>query len=197
MNEFINGFMDALINISPWEALAVLLAVAYLLLAMRQSLWCWPAAFVSTLIYTILFFDAALLMDSVLNAYYLLMAIYGWYSWKYGNKNKEELDINSWGMMRNIQIIALLTLVSIGFGYVMDNYTRADFAYLDSATTVFAVFSTYMLAKKILENWLYWIVIDAVSIYIYIQKAFYLTAGLFIFYTILAFFGYLQWKRDR
>lgn len=197
MNEFINGFMEALINISPWEAIAVLLAVAYLLLAMRQSLWCWPAAFISTLIYTLLFFDAALLMDSVLNAYYLIMAVYGWYSWKYGNKNKDELDVSSWGMMRNIQIILLLALLSIGFGYVMDNYTRADFAYLDSATTVFAVFATYMLAKKILENWLYWIVIDGVSIYIYIQKAFYLTAGLFIFYTILAFFGYLQWKKDR
>jgi nicotinamide mononucleotide transporter len=194
MNEFINGFTKAVITISSWEALAVFLAIAYLLLAMRQSLWCWPAAFVSTLIYAILFFDASLLMDSVLNAYYLLMAIYGWYSWKWGNGENKELHVSSWGLKRNIQNIALLALISLGFGYVMDNFTRADFAYLDSATTVFAVFATYLLAKKVLENWLYWIVIDGVSIYIYLEKAFYLTAGLFIAYTILAFLGYLQWK---
>jgi len=197
MSEFIDGFARALINISPWEAIAVLLAIAYLLLAMRQSLWCWLAAFVSTLIYAILFFDAALLMDSILNAYYLIMAVYGWYSWKYGKRGKKELNVSSWGVVQNIQIILILALISIGFGYMMDNYTRANFAYMDSATTIFAIFATYMLAKKVLENWLYWIVIDVVSIYIYIQKAFYLTAGLFIFYSILAFFGFLQWKKER
>lgn len=179
---------------SSWEALAVFLAVAYLLLAMKQSLWCWPAAFFSTLIYSILFFDASLLMDSVLNVYYLIMAVYGWYSWKHGKKENEALHVSSWGMVRNIKIIAILAFVSIGFGYLMDTYTSADFAYLDSATTVFAVFTTYMLAKKIIENWIYWIVIDAVSIYIYIEKAFYLTAVLFFAYTILAFVAYLQWK---
>ncbi len=78
----------------------------------------------------------------------------------------------------------------------MDNYTSADFAYIDSATTVFAVFTTYMLAQKILENWLYWIVIDIVSIYIYMNKGFYLTSALFIAYTLLAYIAYLQWKRE-
>ena len=78
----------------------------------------------------------------------------------------------------------------------MANYTYADFAYLDTFTTVFAVFATYMLTKKILENWLYWIVIDSVSIYIYINKGFYLTAVLFAFYTVLAFIAYNNWKKE-
>lgn len=196
MQEFFGQVYNSILMMSYWEALAVFLAVAYLLLAMRQSLWCWPAAFFSTLIYSILFFDAYLLMDSILNVYYLLMAVYGWYAWKYGNKDDTELEVSSWGLSKNIQIILILSLVSLGFGYIMDNYTSADFAYLDSATTVFAVFTTYMLARKILENWLYWIVIDAASIYIYIEKAFYLTAVLFFVYTILAFVAYLQWKND-
>ena len=78
----------------------------------------------------------------------------------------------------------------------MANYTSADFAYLDTFTTVFAVFATYMLTKKVLENWLYWIVIDTVSIYIYINKGFYLTAILFVIYTILAYIAYRQWKKE-
>ena len=196
MSEFLKGVYEALIHTSPWEGLAVFLSLSYLFLAMRQSLSCWPAAFFSTLIYAILFFDASLLMDSALNAYYLMMAVYGWYAWKHGKKDNEELDVSSWGVARHLQIIGVLSCVAVGFGYVMDNYTRADFAYLDSATTVFAVFTTYMLAQKILENWLYWIIIDAVSIYIYIEKAFYLTAVLFVIYTFLALFGFYQWKRD-
>ena len=183
---------------TSWEMVAVLLSVTYLLLAIKQSLWCWVAAFISTLIYTVLFFDASLLMDSALNLFYLVMAIYGWYSWKYGNgiNKDEELEITSYGLLKNLKIIGTLIIVSLILGYIMANYTRADFAYLDTFTTVFAVFTTYTLTKKILENWLYWIVIDSVSIYIYINKGFYLTAVLFAFYTVLAFIAYNNWKKE-
>lgn len=197
MNEFLKGVYEALLATSAWEGLAVFLSLLYLFLAMRQSLWCWVAAFLSTLIYAILFFDASLLMDSALNAYYLMMAVYGWYAWKHGKKTNAERDVSSWRVIKHLKIILFLTFLSLLIGYVMDTYTRADFAYLDSATTVFAVFTTYMLAQKILENWLYWIVIDAVSIYIYIQKAFYLTAVLFFLYTVLAAFGFYQWKSNK
>ena len=183
---------------TSWEMVAVLLSVTYLLLAIKQSLWCWVAAFISTLIYTVLFFDASLLMDSALNLFYLVMAIYGWYSWKYGNgiNKNEELEITTYGLAKNLKIIGTLIIVSLILGYIMANYTRADFAYLDTFTTVFAVFTTYTLTKKVLENWLYWIVIDSVSIYIYINKGFYLTAILFAFYTVLAFIAYNNWKKE-
>ncbi len=183
---------------TSWEMVAVLLSVTYLLLAIKQSLWCWVAAFISTLIYIVLFFDASLLMDSALNLFYLVMAIYGWYSWKYGNgiNKNEELEITTYGLAKNLKIIGILIIVSLILGYIMANYTRADFAYLDTFTTVFAVFTTYTLTKKVLENWLYWIVIDSVSIYIYINKGFYLTAILFAFYTVLAFIAYNNWKKE-
>ena len=183
---------------TSWEMLAVFLSVSYLILAIKQSLWCWPAAFISTLIYSILFFDASLLMDSALNIFYLIMAVYGWYSWKYGNvKNQNvELEISTYGLTKNIQIILALIVLSLGLGYIMANYTSADFAYLDTFTTVFEIFTTYTLTKKVLENWLYWIVIDSVSIYIYVNKGFYLTAVLFALYNILAFVAYNNWKKE-
>ena len=177
---------------------AVFLSVVYLILAIKQSLWCWVAAFISTLIYSILFFDASLLMDSALNIFYLIMAVFGWYSWKYGNglAYYDKLKITTYGLIKNLKIIALLVLTSLILGFFMANYTRADFAYLDTFTTVFAVFATYLLTKKILENWLYWVVIDTVSIYIYINKGFYLTAILFVVYTILAYIAYREWKKE-
>lgn len=182
---------------SYWEILAALLSITYLLLAIKQNIWCWLAAFFSTLIYSILFFDATLIMSSILNAYYLLMAVYGWYSWKYSNKDFEDnLKVSSYSLMKNIKIILVLALVSFILGYFMKNYTNADFAYLDTTITVFALFSTYMMTKKVLQNWLYWIVIDSASIYLYAQKGFYLTAVLFLTYTILAIFAYFQWKKE-
>ena len=183
---------------TSWEMLAVFLSVSYILLAIKQNLWSWVAAFFSTLIYSILFFDASLLMDSALNIFYLVMAVYGWYSWKYGNikAQNEQLKITTYGIANNFKIIGILILISIVLGYIMANYTSADFAYLDTFTTVFAVFATYMLAKKVLENWIYWVVIDTVSIYIYIQKGFYLTAVLFAIYTVLACVAYIQWKKE-
>ena len=183
---------------SGWEIIAVVLAIAYLLLAVKQNLWCWVAAFFSTLIYSVLFFDVSLLMDSALNVYYLVMAVYGWYSWKYGNllQTQQSLKVNSYDIKKHIKIIIILSVISLIFGFIMSSYTSADFAYLDSATTVFAVFTTYMLTKKVLENWIYWIIIDALSIYIYINKGFYLTAVLFAFYTILAFVAYKKWKEE-
>ncbi len=183
---------------TSWEILAVFLSVSYILLAIKQNLWCWAAAFVSTLIYSILFFDASLLMDSALNIFYLVMAVYGWYSWKYANgiSSHENLEITSYGLLKNLKIIVFLTIISLVLGFYMANYTSADFAYLDTFTTVFAVFATYMLTKKVLENWLYWVVIDFISIYIYIIKGFYLTAVLFALYTILACVAYKQWKKE-
>ena len=183
---------------TSWEMLAVILSVIYLFLAIKQNLWCWAAAFVSTFIYSILFFDASLLMDSALNIFYLIMAIYGWYSWKYANglAYHEKLRITTYGLIKNLKIIALLISTSLILGFYMANYTSADFAYLDTFTTIFAVFATYLLTKKVLENWLYWIIIDAVSIYIYINKGFYLTAILFVIYTILAYIAYREWKKE-
>ena len=183
---------------TSWEMVAVFLSFIYLILAIKQNLWCWTAGFISTFIYSILFFDASLLMDSALNIFYLIMAVFGWYSWKYGNglAYHEKLEITTYGLIKNLKIIALLILTSLILGFYMANYTSADFAYLDTFTTVFAVFATYLLTKKVLENWLYWIIIDAVSIYIYINKGFYLTAILFVIYTILAYIAYREWKKE-
>ncbi len=194
MKEFSEQFLQQLITTSYWEWLAVILALAYLLLAMKESLWCWPAAFISTLIYTVLFFDINLYMESLLNIYYLIMAIYGFYQWNNKKLENELRPIIRWPIHIHFIIIVGITLLVLLSGFFLEKYTTQDFAYLDSFTTWFAVITTFMVAKKVLENWFYWLVIDSVSIYLFVQKGLALTALLFFAYIIIVCFGYFKWK---
>jgi len=132
----------------------------------------------------------------VLNAYYLLMAVYGWWAWHQKSDVSQERQIVSWQLSTHIKVIMALSLVSTAVGFLMATYTHADYAYLDAATTVFAIFTTWMVTQKVLENWLYWLVIDGVSVYLYIAKSFNLTALLFIFYCIMVLVGYAAWKKS-
>lgn len=181
---------------SVWEYIAVGLSMTYLLLAIKESLWCWPAAFVSTLIYTIMYWNGALLMESLLHFYYMYMAVYGWQLWRKNKGEPQSLSITSWSVHRHMVILLMTSLVSVAIGFLMSHYTHADFAYLDSFTTCFAVVTTYLVAKKVLENWLYWIVIDAASMYLYYEKGYYPTLVLFVFYTIMAVWGFKTWYEE-
>lgn len=187
------------------ELAAVLTSLLYVVLAAKGNVWCWPAALVSTVIYTAIFYDVYLFMDSLLQVYYLLMAFYGWFCWqkskhipinKVSSAERGGEGIQSWPLALHLKVIAVLTLVSLGLGYLMAHYTQAHFPYLDSATTVFAVFATYLVAQKVLENWLYWVVIDFVSIYLYLEKDLTPTAVLFGLYVVIAAYGYYHWKQS-
>jgi nicotinamide mononucleotide transporter len=191
---------DYLANL-PWlELVAMLLALAYIILAAQGSLWCWPAAFISTALYTVIFYDVLLLMDSALNVYYLVMAVYGYWAWQKNTSPSADqstknipLVIISWPANSHFKVCIILTVVSFILGYVIANYTPAAFPYLDTFTTVFAVFATYLVTQKVLENWLYWVVIDALSIYLYIEKGLIPTTVLFIIYVVIAAYGYVKW----
>ncbi|WP_206486222.1 nicotinamide riboside transporter PnuC [Thalassotalea sp. G2M2-11] len=177
-----------------WEWLAVISALLYVILAAQENIWCWPAALVSTVIYTVIFYDVYLWMDSVLQVYYCAMALYGWYCWQNFSETKQQaLKIQSWSWQTHLFIVTALSVISLIVGELMARFTPTDFPYLDSATTVFAVFSTYLVTKKVVENWLYWIVIDAVSIYLYLAKDLQATAALFVIYVVIAIYGYIQW----
>lgn len=187
---------QAWLAMSWWEVAAVLLGLAYLVLAMFERISCWYAAFISTAIYTFLFWDVNLLMDSVLQIYYMAMAVYGWWQWQQPtDNNKTNLAISRWCWKTHCAVIGLIIGLSLGSGYLLDQHTQAEWAYLDSFTTWGAVITTYMVTQKVLENWLYWLVIDAVAAYLYFDKALYLTALLFCLYLVIVIFGYLQWRK--
>lgn len=179
---------------TAWEALAVLLAMAYLLLAMKASVWCWAAAFTSTAIYTVLFWKVSLLMESILNVYYMVMALYGYWLWTQGGDKQQGVKVTTWSLKKHLTLIVATGGISLLVGHGMATYTQAAFPYLDAATTCFAVMTTYLVAKKVLENWLYWVVIDLVSIYLYLSKGLMLTSLLFVLYVGMAVVGYFLWR---
>ena len=186
----------AALAMSVWEILAVFFALAYLLLAIRENIFCWLAAIISTSIYTVLMFQANLYMESALQIFYIVMAIYGWHSWRHGSGPNNTLAISSWHWRRHLVPIALILLATILSGLLLSSYTNAAMPYLDSFTTWGAIFSTWLVARKILQNWHYWFVIDSVSVYLYINRDLYLTALLFVVYLLLILIGLRRWRKQ-
>lgn len=193
MQSIINYFID----LPFWELLAVGLSVAYVVLVARNNSWCWPAAFISTLIFTIIFYDVSLLMESLLSIYYMAMAVYGWYRWQNSDvlTANNQMPVCTWPVLKHVKLVAALTVLSLLLGWYMDNYTHADFAYLDTFTTVFAVSTTYLVTIKLLENWLYWFVINSVSVFLYLQKGLEPTAALGSFNILMCIIGFINWYR--
>jgi nicotinamide mononucleotide transporter len=179
-----------------WEVLAVVLAIAYLVLAIRQNIWCWAAAAVSTSIYLFIMHDAKLYMQSLLQLYYLAMAAYGWHHWRHPQAEGGELPVSTWPLRyHGFAIGAVLLLVAVS-GILWGRFSDAALPFLDSFTALSAIVATFMVARKILENWLYWFVIDSASIYLYVDRQLYLTAMLFALYLVLIVFGYLAWRKE-
>ncbi|WP_294954885.1 nicotinamide riboside transporter PnuC [Sulfurovum sp.] len=188
------SILEAFAMMSGWEITATVLGICYVLLAARESQWAWPFAFFSTLIYTVIFWDGALLSSSILNFYYMVMAVYGFILWK-KDEYGETLAISRWPLSRHLIFMILGLLGAVILGYLSETYAGARFAYHDAFVMVFSGIATWMMAKKVLENWLYWMVIDSTAIVLYYRSGYYATIVLFILYVILAFYGYASWLK--
>ena len=196
MNDIVNTIAAAWAVTTSLEIISVIFGLIYVYLAARENIWCWPAALIGTGTAIYLFWDASLIMESALNVYYLAMAFFGWWQWQYGSSNKNELPISSWRPQHHIIALVIIASLTIIFGYVLSSKTSAALPYVDSFTTWAAVVTTWMVARKVLENWLYWMVINPVSVWLFAERGLYLYALLFIAYSIIPIFGYIKWRRN-
>ncbi len=195
MQTFVAGLLEYYGALPRTELTAVILAVAYLVLAIRQNIWCWLCAAVSTAMYVYLFAKANLYMESLLNVFYFVMAIYGWYMWR-GGKTESELPVSVWSGQIHLYAIAAIICLAAGNGFLLANFTDAAYPYVDSATTFAAIWATFLVARKVLENWWYWLIIDVVSIFIYWSRGLEATAFLFVVYVVLIPIGLVAWTRS-
>ena len=180
---------------SGWlEPAATVLALVYVVLAIRERRACFAAAAISAALYVIIFWRASLLMESALQWVYIGVAFYGWRQWGQDD-SASSLEVSTKPWRWHAQAIAAIALIAGVSGWLLTRYTHAALPFVDAATTVAALLATWMVARKILENWLYWIVIDLVSIYLYLSRGLELTAGLFAGYVVLAAVGYWQWRK--
>ncbi len=181
---------------SGWELAAVILLIAYLVLAIRQNALCWPAAIAGSGIYVFLMYGAGLYMESALQIFYIGMAVYGWWNWRHGWAENQDLPVSNWPMAFHLPPILLIAALTFVSGALLVRYSEAAFPYLDSFTTWAAIVTTWMVARKILQNWHYWFVIDSLSVYLYISRGLYLTAMLFCGYLVLIVIGYRAWRKS-
>ena len=177
------------------EIFAVCSAILYLILAANEDVRCWYAALFSSILYMYIMYTAGLMMESFLQIFYICMAIYGWYIWSNKINVEQELKIRSWKIQYHFYTITIVTLLAIITGFLLEKYTQAALPFLDAFTTWGAIITTYMVAKKIIENWIYWFVIDSISIYLFISRELYLTSLLFFIYLIIIIFGYRSWMK--
>ena len=177
------------------ELIAVMLALAYVVLAVKVRRSCWLAAIASAALYCWIFAEASLYMESALQLFYIGAAIYGWYYWG-ADQSAQPLHIRRWSLKQHSLALAFTLVGATLFGSALAKFTDAALPWLDSFTTVAALVTTWMVTQKILENWLYWIVIDAVSIYLYTSRGLDMTAALYGGYILLAVAGLLQWHRN-
>lgn len=193
--DILNELYEGLLNMGWLEGLGVFFGVLYIYFAAKEMIWCWYASLVSVSIYLVICYQVQLYAEMGLNIYYLGTTVYGWWHWRNPNRKEKELPISKMKLQEHGIFLILGSLFTCGLGYFLVEKTNAQLPYLDSFTTVFSVLTTLLVTRKVLENWLYWIAIDAVAVYIYFQRELYLTSLLMAAYVVIAAVGYFNWRK--
>jgi nicotinamide mononucleotide transporter len=186
----------AVAQVRPVEWVAVALALGYLLLAIRQNPWCWVCAILSAFLYLAIFARAGLVMQAALQVFYVAMSIYGWRTWG-ATASVSALPVTRWTARQHLAGLAAIAVVS-GFNGAFIAHAGGPvlLPYVDAVIAWGSVLTTWLVARKILENWLYWIVLDLAAAGLYWSQGLYATAALFVIYAALALRGYREWSRD-
>ena len=192
----LDAVVAALGAIPPAEWVAVLLAFGYLLLAVRQNAWCWACAIASSAIFLVLFARGGLVMQAALQVFYVAMGAYGWWAWRRGSAQGAALPVSRWRAGQHAVAIAALLAASAVNGWIVARAQGGWVPYVDAFVAWVSVLATWMVARKVLENWLYWIVVDSVAAALYWSQGFHATAVLFVAYVIIAVRGYFAWRAD-
>lgn len=177
------------------EWIAVAFNLAYVILLAREIVWAWPCGIIGSALVLLVVYDARLYIDSGLYVFYMVLGAYGWYLWVFGDRDRPELPIIRTPRRQALGLLLLGSLGTVVMGYLFGTYTEADIPYWDAFTTSFSLVGTWMQARKHLENWLLWLVVDAVYVGVYAYKGLVAFAILSGVYLLLASYAYWNWRR--
>ena len=187
-------FVDHLGQATVVEVGALVFGIAYVVLAARSIVWCWPAGIVASILSLIIAARSNYRLDVIQELYYVGMGLYGWYSWTHVSKQRVDRPIIANTMSFNLSLIAACGVLSLGIGWWFAQM-GSSLPYLDAGTTIFAFATTWLVARRVLENWIYWIVIDVASMYMYVRSGAYVFSALLGFYAVVAVIGFATWLR--
>jgi nicotinamide mononucleotide transporter len=178
------------------EIIAVIFGLLSVYLVTRQNVWCYPLGIVSVFIYIFVFYEVKLYADMGLQVFFIVLQAYGWYVWLYGGKGHTVLNV-SWASRTVYGLTTFFVIVATALlGFVLHKLTDASLPYVDSFLAVLSMAAQWMMARKYIENWILWIVVNIGSIGMYGFKGLYFTMFLFAVYFGLAIFGYVEWKKS-
>ena len=187
-------------NMQFVEILGTVAGLLYLWLEYRASINLWVASIVMPALYLVVYYDAGLYADMGINIYYLLIAIYGWAAWRYGfslrrGSEGQELSISHTPAGLWLPLVGLTALLFVAIAQVLINFTDSTVPWADAFTTALSVVGMWMLARKYVEQWWVWLVVDVASVALYVYKDLHFTAVLYALYAVVAIFGYRKWKQ--
>ena len=164
-------------------------------LTIRRKILCFPIGIINVLIYAYLFQseNVRLYADALLQIIYLILLVYGWMVWNRSKNEKEEIRTVSILLAKKLVIIGVLSTIALGV--FLSLYTNASLPYLDAALTIISLIAQWMIAKKMIENWLLWIVVNTIYIPLYVYKGLAFTSILYLLFLILAINGWYNWKK--
>ena len=177
------------------EITGVLLNLIYTVGVMKEKIWCWPFGIVGSLVSIYLFVDVKLYSEAILYSFYVLFGIYGWYYWT-RPIGEQKLKVTEKGWQWHLSFFLIGIMGALGLGYYFQSSTDANNPFEDAFSTIFSFIATYFETQKILSSWLYWIVLNAFSVYLYYARGLEIYGSLMIVYFILSIFGYLEWRKS-
>lgn len=178
------------------EFFGALLGIITVYLSARENIWNWPTALVNAALYVVVFYRTHLYSDLGLNAFYFVLSLYGWYEWLYGGAGKTELHVTRTPARTWLVVTVLAIPAWIGLGLITSRLPNASLPYADAALTTISLAAQYLATRKLLENWVLWIVADVFYVGMFIYKGLNLTAFNYAVYLVLAVMGHLAWKRS-
>jgi len=195
--------MTDLINQYGMEVAGTVASLIYLYYSIHEKVWLWPWGIIASAVSIIVFFQSALYADMGLQLYYVAISAYGWWYWMSGRSENKQTNVpikklNSRLLLKLILVGSLIYCGLLGallYIPAMVDIASSNMPYLDAFTTAASIIATWMLARKYIHHWIFWIVIDLVSMGMYLYKGLNFYSGLFLIYTIGAFIGYREWKR--
>ncbi len=177
------------------EVVATVSGLIHVYLLTKEKIIAWPFGILTVSLYAYIFFVSKLYSDAILHVVYFFLNIYGWYNWSRRKGDEPSLPVTRLPLPAIVLVVFIMLGGSGGWGAFMSTHTDADFPYFDAYTTVTSLVAQYLLAKKKLENWVLWILVDLVAIPIYILKGLLFTAGLYFVYLLLSTSGLISWYR--
>lgn len=176
------------------EASATVFGILCVWFYIRQNIWCWPTGLVQVSLFMIIFYEVKLYSDLILHFIYVILQIYGWYYWLHGGRPGEQVLVSRLPLKAIGIWICVAVTGTVALGFAMNSFTDASVPYPDAFTTVTSLVAQWLIARKKLESWLFWIIVDVAAIAIYLHKTLYFTAGLYFVFLILAISGYFAWR---